>query len=326
MEISLWVTNKCNLQCKYCYVDQNKGEQTFDIANVKAFVGFVMDCLSAKDEPTINFFGGEPLLGFQVIQEVIRCMEEVQVQGVNYRFTTNGLLLDKQIIDFIKEKRISVSLSWDGSEKVNNFNRLDFGGNGTFDGIFEKYRLLRDRDVENLRIRATFNSETYKYLKESVAFFEELDPNMTVVFAADYFDKNWDENRLNELKSLITDLDSEHHPNITIIGDKLLANSRCGGGVTSCHVYTDGRIYPCSYVVNNESFCIGNIWKGLDTDKISDLSESYVKRINECKGCDYEQYCLSYKCKYLNYVLAGSLTKASPIVCMLENIKMCNNI
>ena len=324
MQYSIWVTTGCNMKCKYCY-EKEKKDTMFSKENVHQLVEFIKKTSGMK-KIQVSFFGGEPLLNFSVIKEIVLELEKEHFEKVVYDMTTNGLLLDSEKVQFIKDKGIRISLSCDGTKKVNDHNRVDYLGNGTHDRVMEKYRMLVERGIYNIRIRATVNSETYGMLKKSIEFFKSIDDDISVFFAIDYFDSNWTQEKIDELGEMIANIYREGNNNIDIIGDKMITKSRCSGGISSFHIYTNGDIYPCSFVINNEDFCIGDIYNGIDTKKIEKNIEIYNSKAYECKDCDYEEYCLTHKCKYLNYKLTGDLRHASPIVCQTENIKVSNII
>lgn len=326
MEISLWVTNGCNMNCKYCYVDGKKGERFLKQQNVDELIMFITNNRKSDEDIFVSFFGGEPLLAFDIIKAAVLKMNKTFPNKIKYGITTNGLLLNKEIIDFFADNAFAVSLSWDGCEVAHDCNRIDRLGQGTYQRVREKYLLLMESGLVTVRVRATFNSQTYVYLKQSVENMKEVDADIRVIFVPDYFDNNWNEQKLNELSKIIKEIRKKNVvDNITIIGDENKKIRVCNGGIGNYHVYVDGRIYPCSFTVNQELFCIGDLKRGLIQQKIDGLAKEYNNPLDTCKGCDYEKYCLSYKCRYLNYVLTGQFSSASEIVCNMENIKLGSN-
>ena len=325
MDFAIWVTNECNMNCKYCYVVEKRGNRFFPEDNVLQLVNFINETSKKEKEVKISFFGGEPLLNFKLIQRIIEHIESSLSAEVKYYLTTNGLLLTKEIAEYLVEKKVYVSLSWDGCEVANDQNRVDKGGNGTYKRILNAYHLLKKAGLNNIRVRATFNSETVKYLEDSIADFHSKDMDMSVIFVPDYFDKNWSEKTLMELSDVLQACSDRDLRNISILQLLGLEKCVCGGGVSNFNIYIDGKVYPCSFATNEEQFCIGDIWNGLKEERISSLVQCYKTPIQECEGCDYEEYCLTHKCRYLNWALMSELNKPSPIVCQLENIKWCSD-
>lgn len=324
MNFAIWVTSGCNMNCKYCYVDGKKGTSFFSKENVENLVKFIKVVSEKEKKIKISFFGGEPLLNLNLIQMIIEhCNKELAVK-VEYYITTNGLLINEQVAKFFLDNKIFVSLSWDGCKEANDLNRVDKSGRETYQRIRKAYHLLKKYGLNNVRVRATFNCESIKYLRESIKFFIKEDQDISVMFVPDYFDKNWSEEKIIELHDVLRCLEKNDLGNISIISDNM-TKGVCGGGVSNFNIYVDGFIYPCSFVVNEEQFCIGDIWNGLNKKRIDALVANYNKPILECDGCDYADYCLSHKCRYLNWALESEINKPSPLVCHLENLKWCSN-
>ena len=325
MDFAIWLTNECNMACKYCYVDGKKGTTNFPENDVFQLVQFIKESSINENKIKINFFGGEPLLNFRLIQVIVDQIEVNISTTVEYYLTTNGLLLNEKIADYFAEKEMFISLSWDGCELANDKNRVDKGGMGTYQRIKVAYRLLKNAGLDNVRVRATFNSETAKYLKESIEDFLGEDANMIAIFVPDYFDKNWSEETIMDVENAMAHLSSKGIHTISILGEVNREKCSCGGGILNFHICTDGMIYPCSFATYEEQFCIGDIWKGLNKKKIKDLEKNYYSPISECNGCDYAEYCLSNKCRYLNWSLTKMFNKPAPVVCQFENLKWCSS-
>lgn len=322
MEYTIWVTGNCNLSCKYCYVEDMKNKINFSANYIPNLISFINKTYSYENIQ-INFFGGEPLLNFNVIKNIIDALEKKNIFDIEYYMTTNGLLLTDEILKYIANKGIKISLSWDGTKKVNDSNRIDKDGCGTYDRILSAYNMLIKYNIRGVRVRATFNSYTVDSLMQSIDNFCNVDNDISVIFVPDYFDNMWTEKKIEKVYECINIISkNKKYENISILGDKSLQKGRCNGGQGNYHIYADGKIYPCSFVVNKEQFIIGDLINGLDNKKISGLSENYYKNLSYCSGCDYEEYCLSYKCRYLNWSLTGDLNCASEVVCQFENLKM----
>ncbi|MBR1691358.1 MAG: radical SAM protein [Lachnospiraceae bacterium] len=319
MEFSIWVTGKCNMRCKYCYVEEKKIFENMDLSKIDKIVDFILHICDDKDLQ-INFFGGEPLLNYDFIKAFIEKMECRLDVGIEYYMTTNGTIVSDEIVSFIKEKRIKLSLSWDGCKEANDLNRVFIDGGGTFSKIKCAYHIYREGGIDDIRVRATFNKDTYKYIKESVDEFISTDTEISVLFVPDYFDTRWTSEDINELYKIAEIV--RKYENISICGEASYRCCRCSGGISSFHIYLDGKIYPCSFVVSEPLFCIGDLNRGLNTSAIHKLAQRYTQSLSGCEDCDYQYGCLSYKCRYLNYSLTGKMNKASAIVCGFENFKV----
>lgn len=323
---NIWVTGRCNLECKYCYIAGAKKDTSFNPAEIQNLINFIVTHSADYNQLVVNFMGGEPLLEFLLIRDIVHALLNKWHSRVMFSLTTNGILVDDEMIEFFKDYRFVISLSWDGCKEINDLYRIDKKGNGTYYRILETYNKFRKQEFGNIRIRSTFNSNSINYLKESIDTFLHLDESINAVFIPDYFDVGWNHESLGKIKLIREEVNNNSGNRITIIGRSDLRINTCSGGVQSFHIYCDGKVYPCSYVVDIPEYIIGDIKYGLDKEKICGFSERYSSRIDECIGCDYERYCLTYKCRYLNLILSGNMNKPSPIVCQMENIKMCNGV
>lgn len=202
MDYSIWVTSTCNMKCKYCYVEEMKDKQNFPIASVYRLMDFICNTYN-NQRIKINFFGGEPLLNLKLIKLIVSEIEKHEEFEVSYYMTTNGLLLDDETISYLKKKDFRLSLSWDGTKRANDLNRIDQNGNGTYERIEKAYRLLIDNDLPDVRVRGTFNSDTIEFLMESIENFCSIDPNIDVIMIPDYYDLGWTEEKLQKLSKIV---------------------------------------------------------------------------------------------------------------------------
>lgn len=325
MNFAVWITSACNMKCKYCYVDEKKGPHSFLDEDIPQLIQFMKENINVGEKVQISFFGGEPLLNFKGIQRIIDFISEKKPFQAEFYLTTNGLLITETIAKYFTQKEVFVSLSWDGCEKANDMNRIDGKGDGTYHRIQKAYQLLKSCGLDNVRVRATLNSGNFRYLADSVEDFLKEDPDISVLFAPDYFDQDWSDEKLAELQEILASFADKDLRNISILEKDYHENCTCKGGISNFHIYVNGLLYPCSFVVNEKQFCIGDIWNGLNRKKIKVLQKNYIEPMPECDGCDNAKYCLSYKCRYLNWSLLSELNKPVPIICQFENMKWCSN-
>lgn len=214
MDFAVWVTNECNMKCKYCYVEAKRGAKYFSGEDVLQLIHFMKETGKKDEKIKISFFGGEPLLNFNLIRMIIDFIDEKKPFAAEYYLTTNGLLVTEQMARYFAEKKVFVSLSWDGCETANDTNRVDRGGFGTFQRVRKAYCLLKKCGLDNVRVRATFNSETITYLMDSVEAFLNEDPDISVMFAPDYFDRYWSDEALTGLQEMLKKLSEKDLNNI----------------------------------------------------------------------------------------------------------------
>lgn len=327
MLYNIWVTRRCNLSCRYCYEGSNKEEKDFQYENIDHFIKFIKETNKNGKRIWVNFHGGEPLLKFDLIKEIISKIKYNNIEA-KYSLTTNGTLLTDLIIEDILKNNIDISLSIDGEKRVHDLNRRFKSGVGTYDIVRKNFVKLLDR-LPNIRVRLTFNSKTVSYLKESVEHLIMIGAK-NIILGPDYFDGGWNKHTIKmfglQLKN-IKQFVGNNDVYISWINDKDYKKlGRCSGGITEYSIDADGVVYPCVYVVGNSKFEIGKIDKGLNKDKIDKVQIVYSSHSDKCSGCNYLEYCISNRCKFLNYALEGILTEPSCVVCLMEHEKIENII
>ena len=237
-----------------------------------------------------------------------------------YLITTNATLVTKEIAEYLKNKDFSVSVSMDGRENTHDKCRVYCNGKGSFNDACKGLEILMDTEIKEVRIRGTYNSDTVYELDENIEFLLEK-YRCDIVFAPDLFDVNWNDDKLQFLSKVYEKYKSNEKVSIY---DEIDNPSFCGGGINDFHINVYGEVFPCSFVMNDKRFIIGNVFDGLNVKKIEELQEVNRKRIFQCKGCVKESTCRSFKCKYLNKNLMGDALIPSPVVCSFEN--MCQKM
>lgn len=338
MGINLWLTYDCNLNCKYCYERDIKVGQSNIINNntINNFLEFIKKFLvennKNKYEPYIvNLHGGEPLVRYDLLKKVVnelKLSEELKDKEILFGVTTNGTLLNDEIIEFLCANfKYSLSISIDGIKAAHDKNRTFINGDGTFDIVINNaLKVLSKRP--DLRVRMTFDSSTVKELYNNVIYLMKLGFK-TIVPAPDLFDKNWDDAAGKELEKQIKmiinskDYKGSSDINIGIINEIKRNNPKiiCTGGINSINIAPDGKLYPCTYVVGKEEFQIGNVLDGIDNEKLLVYRNIYNCKNDQCNGCTYYDYCSAGRCKFVNKLITGNYLIPAPKICMINNIK-----
>lgn len=317
MLFTLWITELCNLHCKYCYVDNMKTDcKAFDEKNSNPLLSFIKKH-SDNDYNILNFFGGEPLMAIDKIKIIVDETKKYEIPNLQMWMTTNGTLLTDEICRFIKSNNIQVTISIDGEEKTHNANRVFFDGAGSYNKTISGYKLLRKNEIESIRIRGTYNSKSVFQLDKNIDYMINNFEG-DIIFAPDFFDENWDENSLDELEKNILKYKKVKRVSLLDDCDEI---SICGGGSSSIYIDSSGDLYPCSYVVKDKNYYIGDIFNGIDLKKLECLDQTNKRRLKSCAGCSEEYKCRSFKCKYLNKILTGNELEASPVICGIQNIE-----
>lgn len=326
MVISVWVTDLCNMQCPYCYTNRDNSNEMNNGMQEKIleFIDYKMKQYPS-DTLSIKFFGGEPLLKFEFIKEFTKKISSVKDKWIDnpigLLITTNGTMLTNEVVDFLEEYKFSVSLSIDGIPKIHDKSRLIGGDKPSWHIIEKKIPYLLEK-IPNAFARMTYTSETVEYLHESVDFlinigFKKIKP------IPDYFDENWTEERFEiqkkEFDKIISDYENKYSKDpsleIMFLKEKMVKRkyTGCGGGVNSFSIDSRGDVYPCTYVVKNKDFCLGNI-NNIPSVTVPQYS-SYKKDRTACNGCRYYNCCESSRCVFANYKMTGAMDTPNGFYC-----------
>lgn len=315
--VMLGLTNDCNLACSYCFVKQNKEYITLDIA--EQTIQWLKNNAKEKNiKPYLVFFGGEPLLQFN---EIIVPIVEKYHNEIDFGITTNGVLLNEDIIDFFYKYNIQPLLSFDGVSKVQNNQRKGKNFN-SFNKVLNNipYLLLR---FPNTIMRSTITKESISFIYETFLMAEELGFSK-ITFCPNAFE-DWskeDEKNLYDQFDKIglyvyNKLLKEEYPVIEIdpiitnfgkielaLNNNLFFNNsllRCGLGTTSCAITPKGEIIPCQEKISNPTWILGDVFNGINANKHEEFLKWYLDKINniECsKACGDRNtlICLSDVC------------------------------
>lgn len=323
MLFNVWVTNACNFRCKYCYVSEY--EHNINIHMADDILKFIHSSVGeGEEEIIVNFHGGEPLLNFKMIEYMVESLEEVFDDKILYGMTTNGSLLTPDIIGFIAEKFIyNLSISLDGSKDINDANRILSNETGTYETVIKHFMSL-NKIRPDVRVRMTYNSDTISELFNSVQHIANLGFK-NIVAVADYTDKNWSDQHVNILKAELEKIFSFYvHNNrveINFISDFITKKKGlCNGGKTSFNIDIDGNLYPCTWVVGNVGFGIGDIYKGIDNSKVQQIHKHSEVTNNDCEGCMLYECCAGTRCKMINKVITNDFHQAPIFRCQYNNI------
>ena len=316
--ILLGLTNRCNLNCTYCFVHQNSLDMTLETA--KKSVEFAIQNGILRDlKPFVGFFGGEPLLKFE---EIIVPLVEEYADRVEFGITTNGVLLNEDIVDFFYKYNIQPLLSFDGIPVVQNSQR-PMGDKGSFDVILKNipYLLLR---FPNVVMRSTVTKNSIPFIAETVNMASEMGFKK-ITFCPNAYE-DWDKETELKLQEQFHKIGLEVYKKLfidsiefPIIVDPLVNRvqliekategavkfnneiMRCGLGTTTCAITPNGDIVPCQEKISNPTYILGHIDNGINSDKHKEFLNWYFNQINNIKcdkGCSEKErlLCLSDTC------------------------------
>ena len=314
--LCLHVAHTCNLNCSYCFASQGKfhGERalmSFEVG--KKAMDFLIQNSGSRHNLEVDFFGGEPLMNFEVVKQVVEYARSIENQyNKNFRFTltTNGMLIDDDVIEYANKEMSNVVLSLDGRKEVHDRFRKDYAGNGSWEKIVPKFqKLVQKRNGKNYYIRGTFTHLNPDFLNDIKVMlklgFSELSMEPVVCAKDDPMaltEKDLDIvcEQYEKLAELMLEKDKEgtpftfYHYMIDLKGGPCIYKriSGCGSGTEYMAVTPWGDLYPCHQFVGEEKFKLGDIFNGISNVSVqNDFKSCNVYAREECKKCWARLYC-----------------------------------
>lgn len=319
---NIWVTDKCNLKCAYCY-EKKKIREDYNI-DVETLYEFI-EKYNMREDVVINFHGGEPLLNFEAIKEISYTIKK-KYPTAELSLTTNGTIINDEILDFLYDMQCEVSISIDGNAYAHDKYRIDKNGKGSHHLVMNTIMRIKRAGITNIRYRMTFNSHTVNELYDNIVWLYSHGVD-NLVAVPDYFDMEWNEDSLNiyestlyKLKQYMDEVETKQYYLSLLDKRKVNYKGYCNGGIGSYNIAVNGDVYPCTYTVGNSKYKIGNIKGGIDNKMVDNLKELCHQDISECIGCTYKSRCSAYRCRYVNEIIIDDICKVAPILCNFENI------
>ncbi len=330
--LCLHVAHTCNLNCAYCFASQGKysGERAvMSLETGKRALDFLIENSGSRRNLEVDFFGGEPLMNFDVVKELVKYARQREKQtNKNFRFTltTNGMLIDEDVIDFANKEMSNVVLSLDGRKEIHDKYRVDYNGQGSWEKIVPKFQqLVKARGGKEYYMRGTFTHENPDFLKDIETMldlgFSELSMEPVVCAPNDPSALTSDDLKIvmeqyEQLADLMLLRQKEgkpftfYHYMIDLSGGPCIYKkiSGCGSGTEYMAVTPWGDLYPCHQFVGDEKFLLGNIWDGVtNTDCQDKFRLCNVYAHEECRDCWAKLYC-SGGCAANAYHATGEIT------------------
>ena len=344
--LCLHIAHTCNLNCSYCFASQGNyhGERavmSFEVG--KRALDFLIENSGTRRNLEVDFFGGEPLMNFQVVKDLVAYARSIEKEhNKNFRFTltTNGMLIDDDVIDFANREMSNVVLSLDGRKEIHDRYRVDYAGNGSWERIVPKFqRLVEARGGKEYYMRGTFTHANPDFLNDiqqmlDLGFTElSMEP---VVTAPDDPSALTEEDlpivmeQYEKLAELMLQRDQEgrpftfYHYMIDLTGGPCIYKriSGCGSGTEYMAVTPWGDLYPCHQFVGDEKFKLGNIYDGVtNTEVQKTFSDCNVYARPDCSDCWAKLYC-SGGCAANAYHATGSVRGVYEYGCKLFRKRM----
>ena len=329
--LCLHIAHSCNLNCSYCFASQGRyhGERALmSYETGKRALDFLVENSGTRRNLEVDFFGGEPLMNFDVVKKLVEYARSIEKEkNKNFRFTltTNGVLIDDDVIDFANREMSNVVLSLDGRREVHDRFRVDYSGRGSFDTIVPKFqKLVKARGGKDYYMRGTFTHYNPDFLEDIKAMldlgFTELSMEPVVTSpespsALTESDKPIVFEQYEKLAELMLRRDKEgkpftfYHYMLDIKGGPCIYKriSGCGSGTEYMAVTPQGDLYPCHQFVGDEKFKLGDIYHGVYNKEIqNEFYSCNVYAREECRDCWARLYC-SGGCAANAYHATGSV-------------------
>ena len=344
--LCLHVAHTCNLNCSYCFASQGKfhGERAlmpFEVG--RRALDFLMENSGSRRNLEVDFFGGEPLMNWDVVKRLVAYARSVEKEkGKNFRFTltTNGMLIDEDVIQFANREMHNVVLSLDGRREVHDRFRVDYQGQGSFDQIVPKFqKLVQARGNRNYYMRGTFTHWNPDFLQDIEAMldlgFTELSMEPVVCAPEDPAalteeDKGIVMEQYEKLAQKMLERKKAgkpftfYHYMIDLESGPCIYKriSGCGSGTEYMAVTPWGDLYPCHQFVGEERFRLGSVFEGVANPGVQEeFRRCNVYARPDCADCWAKLYCAG-GCAANAYHATGSISGIYQYGCDLFRKRM----
>ncbi len=340
--ICLHVAHDCNLACKYCFAGEGeyhgaRGLMSFEVG--KKALDFLVQNSGTRKNLEVDFFGGEPSLNFEVVKKLVeygRSIEKAAKKNFRFTYTTNGIILNDEIMDFCNKEMSNVVLSLDGRREVNDRMRVFRGGKGSYDNIVPKFqKFAESRGQKDYYIRGTYTHYNTNFAADILHMadlgFKEISIEPVVADPKEpYALKESDLPVLLEQYEILAkemikrskkgDGFTFYHYMIDLDGGPCVVKrvSGCGVGTEYMAVTPNGDLYPCHQFAGDPNFLLGNVAVGITNNKvIEQFKECNIYSHKECDDCFARMYC-SGGCAANAYHSTGSVNGVYALGCELH--------
>lgn len=340
--LCLHIAHDCNLACKYCFAEEGeyhgrRALMSFEVG--KKALDFLICNSGNRRNLEVDFFGGEPLMNWQVVKDLVAYgREQEKLHDKHFRFTvtTNGVLLNDEIQEFVNREMDNVVLSLDGRKEINDNMRPFRNGKGSYDLIVPKFqKLAKSRDQERYYVRGTFTRNNLDFSEDVLHFadlgFKQMSIEPVVGPETDPYAIRKEDlpvimEEYDKLAKIMVEREKEgkgfnfFHFMIDLEGGPCVAKrlSGCGSGTEYLAVTPWGDLYPCHQFVGQEEFLMGNVDEGIKKPQIADdFRECNVYSKEKCKSCFAKFYC-SGGCMANAYNFHGTIQDTYDIGCEMQ--------
>lgn len=344
--LCLHVAHTCNLNCEYCFASQGKyhGDRALMSLEVgKRALDFLVENSGSRTNLEVDFFGGEPLMNWEVVKDIVRYGRELEkIHNKKFRFTltTNGVLLNDEVIDFANKEMHNVVLSLDGRKEIHDNLRKTVNGKGSYDTIVPKFQhFIEKRGDRGYYMRGTFTHNNVDFTNDIFHMaelgFTELSmepvvcsPNDPYALTEEDLPVLFEQYEILSKEMLKREKEGKgftfYHYMIDLEGGPCIYKriSGCGSGTEYMAVTPWGELFPCHQFVGDEKYSMGNIWDGVTNTEVQQefkLCNAYSRK--ECSECWAKLYC-SGGCAANSYHATGSITGVYEYGCELFKKRM----
>ena len=340
--LCIHIAHDCNLACKYCFAEEGEyhGRRALMSYEVgKKALDFLIANSGNRRNLEVDFFGGEPLMNWQVVKDLVAYgREQEKIHNKNFRFTltTNGVLLNDEVQEFLNKEMDNVVLSLDGRKEVNDKMRPFRNGKGSYDLIVPKFQKLADsRNQQKYYIRGTFTRDNLDFSNDVLHFadlgFEQISIEPVVGEESDFYAIREEDlpqifEEYDKLAKEMVKREREgkgftfFHFMLDLDGGPCVAKrlSGCGSGTEYLAVTPWGDLYPCHQFVGEVEVLMGNVDEGITKPEIADdFRGCSVYSKEKCKNCFARFYC-SGGCMANSYKFHGSIHDTYDVACEME--------
>jgi uncharacterized protein len=335
-KLVLYVTQDCNLECRYCLTRRqgNIRRKHMSETAARAAVDLLFNESKHSKDLSIGFYGGEPLLRFDLIKSITRYADQKAGEfdkNVNYNVTTNGTLLTDEVIDFLARHNVHTLLSIDGRREIHDENRVYPDGSGSFDRISRGLAKLKEKTDRFSILSVVNNFETSQ--EEIAQFFLDMgcrtfgialalspDGEPDAGGGVDKFNRQFE-----EMVQYFLDrgLLSREKPPVDFskvfrrLENKTRKETDCKGAYGRLSVEPDGNILPCENFIGNPTFYMGNVLTGIKKDHQKTFKKMRAANNRTCRACWARHLCGGW-CPYFSFNKYGSLEKPVDTFCKMN--------
>ncbi len=340
--ICLHIAHDCNLKCKYCFAEEGEyggKRELMSLETAKKSLDFLVENSGSRVNLEVDFFGGEPLMNFDVVRETVEYGKELQKKHnkeFRFTFTTNGLLLNDEIIKYANDNMENLVLSIDGRKEVNDRIRPTPNGKGSYDIIMPHFKKIAElRNQENYNVRGTFTRYNLDFANDVLHLADEGFKQISVEPVVspednDFYIREEDVPAIcDEYEKLAVEMIKRRdegrgfnffHFLIDLTGGACMTKRvvGCGAGTEYLSVLPNGDLYPCHQFAGENTFRIGTLEDGVTDIEMRDEFESCnVYSKEECRTCWNKFYC-SGGCAANSYHSNGNIKTPYEIGCVLQ--------